>query len=99
MRKEEFCIMRDNPPYWRNHREPGLERHEAFEGRTHNRQKSIEDGLVVFLTPEQHRDGKNAMHKNYEVWLELKKEAEQTWIDYYGKSKEEFRERYGRNYL
>ena len=48
--KEEFCIMPDNPPYWRNRREDGLHRHEVFFG-TANRQKSIRDGLVIFLTP------------------------------------------------
>lgn len=95
----EFCIMNDNPPYWRNGRFPGSERHEVFEGRSGNRKKSIEDGLVVFLTPEQHRYGKNAVHQNYEVWLMLKKEAEKRWCEFYNKTSEDFRKRYGRNYL
>lgn len=99
MKKIEFCIMRDNPPYWRNHRESGLERHEIFEGNGGNRKKSIEDGLVVFLTPEQHRTGKDAIHKNYEWWDEVKREGQRTWMDYYGKTKEEFRDRYYRNWI
>lgn len=91
--------MNDNPPYWRNQRFPGSERHEIFEGRTGNRKKSIEDGLVVFLTPEQHRNGKNAVHKNYEEWLKLKKEGEKRWCEYYNKTPEDFQKKYGRNYL
>lgn len=96
---KEFCIMPDNPPYWRNFRFYGSERHEVFEGRTGNRKKSIEDGLVIFLTPEQHRTGKKAIHKNYEYWKEIKKLAEKQWCKYYKKTKEDFRKRYGRNYL
>lgn len=96
---EEFCIMNDNPPYWRNKRFYGSERHEAFEGRTGNRNKSIKDGLVVFLTPEQHRTGKNAIHKDYEYSLMLKREAEKRWCEYYRKTTDDFIKRYGRNYL
>ena len=77
----------------------GSERHEVFEGRTGNRKKSIEDGLVIFLTPEMHRTGKNAIHKDYNFCKKIKIIAEKRWIEYYDKSIEEFRERYGRNYL
>ncbi len=96
--KKEFSIM---PPsiLYATERFYGSERHEVFEGRTGNRNKSIEDGLVIFLTPERHRTGKNAIHKDYEFWTEVKKIAEKTWCEYYGKTKEEFRERYGRNHL
>ena len=100
--KEEFCIMPDNPPYWRNFRFNGSERHEVFEGRTGNRDKSIKDGLVVFLTPEQHRTGKKSVHLNPKYWKEevkLQETAERIWCDYYGKSIEEFSSRYGRNYI
>ncbi len=100
--KEEFCIMPDNPPLWRNYRFSGSERHEVFEGRVGNRKKSIEDGLVIFTTPELHRTGKKSIHLNPLFWKEeikLQEIAEQKWIDYYGKTKEEFRKRYGRNYL
>lgn len=98
MENEEFCIM---PPskYYRTRRFPGSERHEVFEGRTGNRTKSIEDGLVIFLTPEQHRTGKHAIHKDYEYWEKVKIIAEKRWCEYYRKTKEDFRKRYGRNYL
>ena len=101
MRKEEFCIMPENP-YYETKRFYGSERHEVFEGRTGNRDKSIEDGLVIFITPEMQREGKCALHKNPKYWKEIvriQEIAEQAWIDYYGKTKDEFRERYGRNYL
>lgn len=75
----------------------GLERNEIFEGR--NRQHSIEDGLVVFLTPEQHRISKHSFHLAPKEWLWLKQLGEKTWCEYYNKTTEEFRKRYGRNYL
>lgn len=96
--KEEFCIMPPSKLY-RIRRFPGSERHEVFEGRTGNRDKSIEDGLVIFLTPQQHRISKNSIHKNYAYWLEVKKIAEKVWLEYYDKTIDEFRERYGRNFL
>lgn len=84
---------------WKNYRFPGSERHEVFEGRTGNRDKSIEDGLVIFTTPENHRTSKDSIHLNPKKWLFLKKLGEQVWIEYYKKSIEDFRERYGKNYL
>ena len=88
--------------FWTNKRYPGLERHEVFEGRTGNRDKSIEDGLVIFLTPEYHRTGKESIHKNPKFWKEqikIQNIAEKTWCKYYNKTKEDFRKRYGRNYI
>lgn len=98
----EYCIMPDNPPYWRNYRFAGSERHEVFEGRSGNRKKSIEDGLVIFLTPQAHRTGKFSIHLHPEYWQEtikLQEKAEKVWCDYYNKTKEDFMERYGKNYL
>lgn len=98
MSKEEFCIM---PPskYYSTKRYPGLERHECFEGRTGNRDKSIEDGLVIFLPPERHRTGKDSVHLAPKKWIWLKELAEKTWCEYYGKTKEDFIRRYGKNYI
>lgn len=97
MSKEEFCIMNDNPPMWRNHREEGLVRHEVFFGR--NRQKSIEDGLVVFLTPEMHNGSEYGVHFNPTFDRDLKREGQRRWQEVYNKSSEEFLERYKKNYL
>ena len=63
--KEEFCIMPSNPPYWYNKRFNGSERHEVWEGRVGNRDKSIEDGLVIFTTPQLHR-----LDKDFSIHLQ-----------------------------
>ena len=102
MENKEFCIMPDNPPYWRNFRFNGSERHEVFEGRTGNRKKSIEDGLVIFLTPELHRIGKQSVHLNPKYWKEeikIQQLAETQWCWYYKKTPKDFIKRYGKNYL
>ena len=99
--KEEFCIMPECPALYSTTRYYGLERHEVFEGRTGNRKKSIKDGLVIFITPTDHRTGKNSVHldpKN-ERWERVRKIAQATWQEYYGKTKEDFIKRYGKNYL
>ena len=93
----EYCIMADNPPRWRNHREDGLVRHEVFFGK--NRQKSIEDGLVVFLTPQLHNMSNYGVHFNNTFDKELKKIGQKTWMEKNNKTEEEFIERYGKNYL
>lgn len=77
----------------------GLERHEVFEGRTSNREKSIEDGLVIFITPDIHRTSNYSIHLNPKKWEWLKVVAQKAWQEYYNKSKEDFIKRYGKNYL
>lgn len=96
---KELCLMEDNPPYWRNFRFEGSERHEAFFG-VKNRKRSIEDGLVVFLTPENHR-GTNGVHGKNGKWLDemIKKNAEIVWIRTYNKTVDDFIKEYGRNWL
>lgn len=94
----EKCIMPKDYRY-QTERYPGLERHEIFEGRTGNRDKSIEDGLVVFITPEQHRTGKHSVHLAPKEWLWLKQKGQIVWQEHYGKTEEDFRKRYGKSYL
>lgn len=96
---EEYSIMPSNEPKWSNKRFSGSERHEIFEGRTGNRNKSIEDGLVIFTTPELHRTSKNSIHMAPREWLYLKELGEKTWCEFYNKTPRDFLERYGRNYL
>ena len=93
----EFCIMYDNPPYWRNFRFQGSHRHEVLYGK--NRKKSIEDGLVIFLTPEMHNMSSKGIHYNWDFNLYAKQEAQATWMKYYNKTTKDFIARYGRNYL
>lgn len=100
MRKEEFCIMPpDEYGLYSIERTPVFcHRHEVFFG-TANRQKSIKDGLVVFLTPEMHNMSNKGVHRNHEFDIYLKKIGEKTWLDYYGKTIEDFIKEYGRNFL
>lgn len=95
---KEFSIMPQNP-YYETERFPGSERHEIFEGRTGNRDKSIEDGLVIFIMPGMHRTSNDSIHLNPKKWEWLKAIAQRTWQEYYNKTEEEFRLRYGKNYL
>lgn len=76
----------------------GLEFHHCIFG--NNRKKSDEDGLTVWLCNEHHR-GTNGIHgKNgHEFDLYLKQIAEQTWCKYYNKTIDDFRIRYGKNYI
>ena len=90
--------MNDNPPLWRNKRFIGSHRHEVFFG-VRNRQKSIDDGLVVFLTPELHNMSKKGVHYNLEFREYMQKQAQMIWMLHYNKSTEDFIKRYGKNYL
>ena len=95
----EKCIMNDNPPYWKNYRFAGSERHEVWEGRTGNRKKSIEDGLVIFTSPDFHRTGKFSIHGTHKQWEEkthMQRISVEIWCKYYNKTEEDFRERYGK---
>lgn len=75
-----------------------LHKHHIFEG-TANRKLSEEDGMWIWLRGDWHNLSDYGVHFNKELDLQLKEIAEQTWIAYYGKTKEDFIARYGRNYL
>ena len=96
---KEWTIMPPSP-YYSTTRFVGSERHEVFFG-TRNRTKSIEDGLVIFLTPEDHRTGKHSFHLDPQNprWVEVRKIAQRKWMQFYNKTEEQFIKRYGRNYL
>ncbi len=98
--KKEFCIM-PKSPYYAIERFYGSERHEVFEGRTSNREKSIKDGLVIFLSPDQHRNSKTSIHQDPRnpKWVEVKKIAQKRWQEYYSKTTEDFIKRYGKSYI
>jgi hypothetical protein len=97
MSKEEFCIMPPNAFYSTIRTPVYCHRHEVFFG--FNRQKSIRDGLVVFLTPNMHNMSCYGVHQNRELDLTLKKIGEEAWLEYYGKTINDFIKEYGRNYL
>jgi hypothetical protein len=78
---------------------PIIELHEVFFG-GRNRNKSIEDGLVIPLCKQfHHRGNLVGIHKDKELNLKYKKIAEQKWLEYYNKTIDDFISRYGRNYL
>lgn len=94
--KTDFCIMPNSTKYSTKRTKKYNERHEIYFSRAY-RNKSIQDGLIVFLTEEEHR-GTNGVHgKNGDKLNRyLKKTAQKAWMNYYKKTKEEFIERYGK---
>lgn len=97
--ESDFCIMPKSTKYSTVRTKKYSERHEVFFSKAY-RMKSIKDGLIIFLTEEDHR-GTNGVHgKNGDKLNKyLKRTAEKAWISYYKKTKEEFQKRYGKNYL
>lgn len=95
-REEDFCIMPKSTLYSTKRTNAYCERHEVFFSRAY-RQKSINDGLIVFLTRESHR-GTNGVHgKNGDkLNRKFKKIAEKAWIKYYKSTKENFIKEYGK---
>lgn len=96
MRKEEFCIMKPDVR-WSTQRFAGCHRHEVFGAS--NRQKSIEDGLVIFLRPEDHNMSEKGIHANRDFDLYARRKAQLRWMEFYGKTEEQFRKRYGKSWL
>lgn len=97
--ESDFCIMPKSKKYSTVRTKKYSERHEVFFSKAY-RIKSIKDGLIIFLTEEDHR-GTNGVHgKNGDKLNRyLKRTAEKAWMKYYKKTKEEFQKRYGKNYL
>lgn len=95
---KENSIMPESP-YYSTKRLPGMQRHEVFFGKAY-RQKSIDDGLIVFLTYEQHEGTYGVHGKNGDKFNRYLKEiAEKTYREHYNKTKEEFIARYGKSSL
>lgn len=97
MAKKEFCIMPENP-YYDTVRTDRTVRHEVFFGSA-NRQKSIEYGLVVFLTPEMHNMSNKGVHFNREFDLYLQRIGQERAMDYYDWTVDDFRKVFGKNWL
>ncbi len=93
---KEFSIMPERELY-STVRLEGLHRHEVFYGA--NRQKSIDYGLVVFLTPEMHNMSNYGVHFNKAFNDELRRIGQKAAMEYYGWSIQDFRNIFGANYL
>lgn len=72
-----------------------LECHHIFPGK--NRQLSEEDGLKVWLCHMHHNEPHVGVHYNKGMMLYLKQMAQKHYEETH--TREEFMERYGRNYL
>lgn len=94
--KTDFCIMPKSTLYSQKRTKKYCERHEVFFGRAY-RQKSIIDGLIVFLTPSSHK-GTEGVHgkKGNKLNRRLKKIGKKAWMEYYHKTEEDFIKRYGK---
>ena len=62
---------------------------------TANRKLSDEDGLVVPLCSKCH----TMVHENPEWNRASKQYAERKWMEFYGKTEEDFLKRYGKSFL
>lgn len=76
-----------------------VEEHHIYKGIA-NRKKSEKYGLKVYLCYEHHR-GNYGIHGKYghNLDLYLKKIAQKTWQEYYGKTKDDFLKEFRRNYI
>lgn len=76
----------------------GLEHHHCMNA--HNRSKSGEDGLMVWLCYAHHKGPKTGVHGgNKKLMNELKQDAERAWIKHNNATIEDWRARYGKNYI
>lgn len=80
------------------HRLDNLHLHHILFGK--NRRKCDEDKLTVWLCREHH-EGTKGVHgkEGHSLDVELKRIAQETWMEYYSKTKEEFIKRYHKNYV
>jgi hypothetical protein len=92
-------IMPSDNLYSLNRVPPYTEKHHIFMG-TKSRNRSDNDGLFVYLTPESHRGSKGVHGRDgKELNLYLKQKGQKTWQEYYNKTEEDFIKRYHRSYL
>lgn len=73
-----------------------LHLHHVFHG-TANRQQADKYGCYIYLCPEHHLYGKDAVHRDNDVDLALKKIGQKSFEQIY--SHEKFMEVFGKNYL
>lgn len=87
---DEFCfICKKFGQYTR-----GTDHHHMVYG-TANRKLSDEDGLWCWLCHDHHM----MLHQHGFYKDELIQLAEKSWLEYYGKTVDDFIKRYGKNYL
>lgn len=72
-------------------------RHEVFFGPYRDKSKRL--GLWANLCPWCHQNGPNAIHRNHDEDLRLKKWAQKKAMEHYRWPEEKFRQEFGRSYL
>lgn len=90
----EYCFL-----CGRNGTDEPLETHHIFNG-TGLRKKSERYGLTVRLCSQRcHNGGKNSVHKNQDVDLQVKQYGQRIAMEENGWSVEDFIREFGKNYL
>ena len=74
-----------------------LHLHHIYYGRA-NRKLSDADGCVIYLC-QAHHTGAQGVHQDHRLDLTIKAKCEIQWLKEYGKTKEDFIKRFGKNYL
>lgn len=94
----DFSIIQTKKECYICKEKNNLQLHHILFGK--NRKKCDEDKLMVWIC-YNHHEGTNGVHgkKGHELDLELKRLAQKRWQEYYSKTTDEFRQRYGRSYL
>lgn len=92
-----FSILQEKKECYVCYTRIGLHIHEVYFGK--NRQKSIEDGCCIYLCGTHHNMSDKGIHFDHDFDLQVKQTMEKRWLEYYGKTIDDFIERYGRNYL
>lgn len=77
---------------------PHCEDHHIFFG-TANRKLSEKYGLKIWLCESHHRLGNQAVHKNKDWDLKIKRMAQKKFMEHYDKTREDFIKIFGKNYL
>lgn len=85
-----LCVMLHDD--WSEHRV--LQEHHVFRGK--NRTKSEENGLKVYLCPQHHTIGPEAVHNNDQIRRDMEHMAQVEFEKRYGHTK--FIELFGQNY-
>ena len=75
-----------------------LEEHHVFEGIA-NRKLSEKYGLKIYLCNSHHNTPPDGIHFNPWLMDRIKQIGQKAFMEYYHKTKEEFREIFGKNYL
>lgn len=85
-----ICMKNGSDRIW-----PVVHKHHAFLGA--NRNIAETEGLYVFLCPDHHEFGKEAVHRNYKILREIQRDAQRAYEEKY--SRQQFMELFKRNYL